>query len=178
MRKRRKVALVNWLVEAHKAAQDKPLTDSPVFQLVENFPEIDHTKTDVFRDRVQYSAEIKAKLDVARKQGVDALRQLEKEIGDIKNLESGVSIDLFLAYRDEKAWQDMVDLVKKMPRPLAATVMVQEQLALALNRLGRSEEAEQTLKELLERRGPSSETLGLLGRVYKDRWENGCKAKR
>lgn len=170
-----KTALVNRLAEVHKAAQDMPLTDSPVFQLVEGFPDIDHTKTDVFRDRVQYSAEIKAKLAVARGQGVDALRDVEKELGDINDLESGVSVDLFLAYRDKKAWQDMVDLAKKMARPLAATVMVQEQLAFALNRLGRSEEAEQTLKELLERRGPSSETLGLLGRVYKDRWENAVK---
>lgn len=172
-----KVALVNRLVEAHKAARDMPLTDSPMFQLVEGFPEpeIAHIKTDVFRDRVRYSAEIKAKLAVARGQGADALRDLEKELGDINDLESGVSVDLFLAYRDKKAWQDMIDLVKKMPRPLAATVMVQEQLALALNRLGRSEEAEQTLKELLEQRGPSSETLGLLGRIYKDRWENAVK---
>ncbi len=172
-----KIALVNRLVEAHKAAQDTPLTDSPVFQLIEGFPEpeIAHIKTDVFRDRVQYSAEIKAKLAVAREQGADALRDLEKGLGNINDLESGVSVDLFLAYRDKKAWQDMVDLVKKMPRPLAATVMMQEQLAFALNRLGRSEEAEQTLKELLERRGPSSETLGLLGRVYKDRWENAVK---
>nr|AUN36947.1 hypothetical protein [uncultured bacterium] len=172
-----KPTLVNRLAEAHKAAQDMPLTDSPVFQLIEGFPEpnIAHIKTDVFHDRVQYSAEIKAKLAVARGQGVDALRDLEKELGDINDLESGVSVDLFLAYRDKKAWQDMIDLAKKMPRPLAATVMVQEQLAFALNRLGRSEEAEKTLKELLERRGPSSETLGLLGRVYKDRWENAVK---
>ena len=172
-----KTALVNRLAEVHKAAQDMPLTDSPVFQLIEGFPEpnIAHIKTDVFHDRVQYSAEIKAKLAVARGQGVDALRDLEKELGDINDLESGVSVDLFLAYRDKKAWQDMIDLAKKMPRPLAATVMVQEQLAFALNRLGRSEEAEKTLKELLERRGPSSETLGLLGRVYKDRWENAVK---
>src|SRR5439155_9726105 len=54
---------------------------------------------------------------------------------------------------------------------LAATVMVKEQLALALNRAGQGERAEQVLTELLERRGPSSETYGILGRVYKDRWE-------
>jgi hypothetical protein len=54
--------------------------------------------------------------------------------------------------------------------------MIQEQLALALNRLGRSGEAENVLQELLRKRGPSSETLGLLGRVYKDRWEAAAKA--
>lgn len=164
-------ALVNRLVEAC----EKPLTDSPVYQLVEGFPDIDHIKTDVFRDRVKYSASFKAKLAVAREKGAEELRDVEKELGDITDLESGVSIDLLLSYRGTKAWQDMVDLVSKMARPLAMTVMVQEQLAFALNRLGRSEEAEQTLKSLLERRGPGSETLGLLGRVYKDRWENAVK---
>ena len=49
--------------------------------------------------------------------------------------------------------------------------MVREQLAFALNRLGRRDEAEAALKELIAERGPSSETNGLLGRVYKDRWE-------
>jgi hypothetical protein len=63
-----------------------------------------------------------------------------------------------------------------MAPPLAATVMVQEQLALALNRDGQSEQAEQVLKDLLHRRGPSSETYGILGRVYKDRWERASKA--
>ena len=57
-----------------------------------------------------------------------------------------------------------------MPPPLAATALVQEQLALALNRTGRGDEAERVLQDLIDRRGPSSETYGLLGRVYKDRW--------
>src|SRR6185436_5382712 len=46
----------------------------------------------------------------------------------------------------------------------------------ALNRAGRGEEAEAVLKEVIERRGPSSETCGILGRVYKDRWEAALKS--
>jgi hypothetical protein len=66
----------------------------------------------------------------------------------------------------------MISLVKKMSAPLANTVMVQEQLALALNRDGKGEEAEKVIVELLKKRGPSSETYGILGRIYKDRWES------
>ena len=58
-----------------------------------------------------------------------------------------------------------------MSPPLSSTVLVQEQLGLALNRAGQGEKAEEVLTSLIERRGPSSETLGILGRVYKDRWE-------
>src|SRR3989304_5455670 len=70
----------------------------------------------------------------------------------------------------------MIALVERMSPPLAATVMVQEQLALALNRAAQGERAEKVLADLLDRRGPSSETYGILGRVYKDRWEAASKA--
>jgi tetratricopeptide (TPR) repeat protein len=171
-----KAALKARLVEAKRMAAEGPTTDSPIYQLVEDYPNIDHTKTDVFREQVRYSTEMKQRLAQARKEGVEALRALEKEFPPISELESGVVIDLFLSYRAVKAWDDMIELVKKMPPPLAQTVMVQEQLALALNRAGRGEEAERVLKELLERRGPSSETYGILGRVYKDRWEAALKS--
>jgi predicted Zn-dependent protease len=65
----------------------------------------------------------------------------------------------------------MIDLTDKMLPPLAETLMVQEQLALALNRNQQGERAERVLLDLLKRRGPSSETYDILGRVYKDRWE-------
>lgn len=166
-----KVALAQRLLEAKKGP-----TDSPLFQLMEDYPDIDHTKTDVFREQVQYSAEMKGKLAKARQTGVEALRAVEQELGAIADVESGVVIDLFLSYRAVKAWADMVALVQKMSPPLAATVMVQEQLALALNRAGQGEEAERVLLDLLEKRGPGSETYGILGRVYKDRWEAAVKA--
>ena len=164
-------AIKDRLVEARNAS-----TDSPIFQLVEGFPDIQRLKTDVFRERVAYSNRIKQDLAAARREGADAVRAVQRELGDIATQESGVVIDLFLSYRAVKAWQAMIDLVALMPPPLAATVMVQEQLALALNRAGRGEDAERVLTELLEKRGPSSETYGILGRVYKDRWEAAMKA--
>lgn len=166
-----KSALTQRLSEARHLAADKPAPDSPIYQLVEDYPNVAHEKTDVFRDRVRYSAEKKEKLSVARNKGIEAVRALGKELEPIGDLESGVVVDLFLSYRAVEGWQEMVELVERMPRPLASTVMLQEQLALALNRLGRGDEAERVLNELLDSRGPSSETYGILGRVYKDRWE-------
>lgn len=151
-------------------------TDSPIYQLVEGFPDIQHLKTDVFRDRIAYSEQVKKRLAEARKQGLEDIRAVERDLGVIADKESGVVIDLFLSYRAVKGWQEMIDLVPKMPSPLAATVMVQEQLGLALNRAGRSDEAERVLLDIIAKRGPSSETYGILGRVYKDRWETAAKA--
>jgi tetratricopeptide (TPR) repeat protein len=160
--------LVMRLREARNA---KP--DSPVFQLVSdlNPPDVSRLKTDVFRDSVEYSVKMKNKLTIARKQGVEAVKAIEKELGKISNVESGVVIDLFLSYRAVEDWKDMIALVEKMSPPLAATVIIREQLAHALNRAGQDERAQGILETLLAERGPSSETHGLLGRIYKDRWE-------
>lgn len=146
-------------------------TDSPLFQLVEDFPDIQRLRTDVFRDRVRYAEDRKRQLAAARKAGVAALRVVETDLGDIPNADAAVVVDLFLSYRAVKAWQEMIELVSRMASPLAKTLMVQEQLAWALNWLGRGEEAEQILLALIRQRGASSETNGILGRVYKDRWK-------
>lgn len=171
-----KKALTKLLKAAQVAANDeKPATDSPLYQLVQGYPnvaaQVAHQKTDVFRKEVRYSEKAKKQLEMARKKGVASVRAAEKSFGNLKNVEAAVLIDLMLSYRAVSSWSDMIDLVKKMPRPLAATIMVQEQLGLALNRAKRSDEAEKVLTKLIEAGGPSSETLGILGRVYKDRWE-------
>lgn len=159
------------------ARQQTP--DSPVFQLVDGFPDIQHLKTDVFRERVDYSKRLKDRLAIARQKGCSELRAIEAELsagtGSLADVEAGVVIDLFLSYRAVKAWDEMIAMVGKMSAPLGATVLVQEQLGLALNRAGNDTEAEAVLKALIAQRGPSSETCGILGRVYKDRWERAVK---
>lgn len=171
-----KETLTRSLEETRRALKESPVADRPIYDLVEEFLGIAHTKTDVFRERVRYSADKKQKLAAAREMGLEAVRELEKSFGPIQVLEAAVVIDLLLSYRAVKGWSEMIALTAKMARPLAETIMVQEQLALALNRAGRGDEAESVLKTLLERHGPSSETCAILGRVYKDRWELALKA--
>lgn len=167
-------AITTFLKEARKGARD-----SPIFQLIDGLPvpSLEHLKTDVFRKDVDYSEQVKAKLgDARRSKKADAVRAVEKELGKIAELDAGVAIDLMLSYRAVSAWEDMVNLVQQFSAPLAQTVMVREQLGLALNRLKRRDEAQQVLQKLIEERGPSSETCGILGRVYKDQWEDAIKS--
>jgi tetratricopeptide (TPR) repeat protein len=169
-----KAAITAMLIEARNGSKD-----SPIFQLLDyvQAPDLAHEKTDVFRKQVVYSNAIKNELAAARStKTTDAVSAVEQELGRIADQESGIVVDLYLSYRAVEAWEDMVALVTKMAPPLAATVMVREQLGLALNRLGRRDEAERVLNQLIEERGPSSETLGILGRVYKDRWDDANKA--
>ena len=160
------------LSKALEAAREKS-DDSPVFQLVGDLPrpDIARLKTDVFREQAEYSAAAKQRLAAARKDGVDALRRAEEELGPLEDVEAGVLVDLLLSYRATSAWGDMTRLVESMPEPVRRTLLVREQYGFALNRSGRSDDAERELLAVLADHGDSSETLGLLGRVYKDRWE-------
>ena len=156
-------------------------TDSPVYQLVDGIapPSVPSDKTDVFRSLVAYATEKKEALADARargKAGKADLDGIRASLGALHGAESGVLIDLMLSYRAVSDWAAMASLIAEMPETLRLTVMVQEQLAFALNRLGRRQEAKETLLALIKARGPSSETLGILGRVYKDLWDEAKNA--
>jgi len=155
----------------------KGFVDSPVFQLVEGFsqPDIARLKTDAFRDRAAYAIKVRDSLKQARKEGKAAVATVGASLGDVSQLEAGVVIDLLLSYRAVGDMQAMVDLCERMAIPLQRSVMVREQLGFALNRLKHSDRAEQVLRDLIQEQGASSETNGLLGRVYKDRWEAARK---
>lgn len=169
------VAIARFLKLARTGAED-----SPIFQLIDGLPtpNLERLKTDVFRNQVDYAEKIKVRLADARRspQKAEAVQAVEKDLGNIADLDSGVAIDLMLSYRAVSAWDNMVKLIQRFPGPLAQTVMVREQLGLALNRLRRCDEAQQVLLKLIEERGPSSETCGILGRVYKDQWEDATKS--
>lgn len=133
--------------------------------------EVDQGRVEVFRSRVEHWEEIRARLAKARSRGIEAVRAIENELGDISEIDSSVVIDLFLSYRSVKGWAEMISLATRMAPQFSSSVMVRQQLALAFNRLGRSQEAERVLTDLIARMGPSSESYGILGRIYKDRYE-------
>jgi hypothetical protein len=168
-------ATARQLAERLVAARDASV-DSPIFQLVDGFPDIERLKTDVFRDQVRYSERWKQRLAQARREGLAAVRDAEQELGDLRDVDAGIVIDLYLSYRAAEGYEEMVSLVERMPRPLAKTPLVREQLGFALNRLRRRDESERVLLELIRERGPSSETYGILGRIYKDQWAEAARA--
>lgn len=170
-------ALTRLLDEVRRTCSE-PLLDSPIFHLLEGYvaPDVARLKTDEFRGQACYAQDARTKLAAARRAGKDAVRAAALDLGDLSGAEAGVVVDLLLSYRAVSDWQGMVDLVADMTKPLARSTLVREQYGFALNRLGRKDEAEAVLLEIIARRGPSSETNSLLGRVYKDRWEAETKA--
>jgi hypothetical protein len=152
----------------------EPEQDSPLFQLVSEYkaPDIARLKTDRFRELATYSNAMKRTLDMARREGAEAVAAVEADL-HLRDTDPAILIDLFLSYRAVEAFDRMADLASRLPPLVANTVVVQEQLGFALNRLKRRDEAEAVLTRLIAERGPSSETNGILGRVYKDRWDDG-----
>jgi hypothetical protein len=147
--------------------------DRPVWALIDDLPagEIDRLKTDQFRMLMSYSLRMKARLERARRDGAEAVAQIEAELPELEDVEVGVLIDVMLSYRAVSAWEHMLALIERFPESLKRTVMVREQYGFGLNRAGRGREAETVLREVIDEHGASSETCALLGRVYKDRWE-------
>ena len=167
------------IAEALREAQ-RQRQDSPLYELLQGFPDLDHSKTDLFRDQVAYSERHKADLAAARRasDATAALLAVQQSLGPLEVAEAGVLVDLLLSFRDAEAHQAMLDLIAAMPAHLAKTVLVREQQAFALNRLKQREAARAVLEDLIKTRGPQPETNGLLGRVYKDLWKEALAAGR
>ncbi|MGH7675573.1 MAG: TRAFs-binding domain-containing protein, partial [Gemmatimonadales bacterium] len=159
----------------HAALEGPPVTDSPLFELIQGFPGIELPRefTDVFRQRVKYSEEFRGKLREARSRGgpeasLAALREIRAGLGRLVTADRGVLVDLLLSFRDVSAWDDMVGLCEAMPVELQRAATVRHQWALALNRRNRGSDrgrAAEIVRQLLTERGADAETLGILGRI-------------
>jgi tetratricopeptide (TPR) repeat protein len=180
--KKLREGLAQRLKELREIASTDAAKDSPIFQLLDGYaaPPLDHLKTDTFRDQARYSEELRKELAAAREtEGKDAavaaLAAIEAKLGRLDAVEVGVLVDLFLSYRAVEAWDRMIALYERLPREVKRTVMLREQLGFALNRAGRKDEAVKELEGVIAEKGPSAETCGILGRVYKDRWNAARK---
>ncbi|MFP4343026.1 MAG: TRAFs-binding domain-containing protein [Cyclobacteriaceae bacterium] len=157
-------------------AKQQKTTDSPIFQLVDgiSFQEsVAHEKTDIFREVVKYNEEMKKRLADARKtpgSKEDKLSAVNEIVNSLRleNEEAAVLVDIMLTYRSLGAYEQMIAFIRSVPVHVQQTVMVQEQLGFALNRVKKHDEAIEVLEKVVEKSGPSSETYGIMGRVYKD----------
>ena len=172
-----KAALGARLGEAIRGAASE---DSPIYQLIPSFPKIDlpHEVTEIFQDQVKHAEEFRKQLADARAKDTNeerlaALRKIRDGLGDLKATQNEALVDLMLSFRDVSAWDDMVKLSGDFPDRLKSNVMVRQQRALALNRRnqpGDRDEALKILQTLLDEKGADPETLGILGRIHKDRY--------
>jgi len=172
--------------------------DNPIMQISAWKPAgaIEHSKTDVFLQRLQFTGELGERIQAALliknpDQALSRLTEIEKEITDLPQEVAQIHtalLGLFLAYREKKAYERMVSLFERFPRELKQTAVACEQYALALNRLaelsakaGKREEADElrsraiAVLDKIPAGAVTSETYGIRGRIYKG-WNDAIRA--
>lgn len=175
------------LSERLELAKTDEVTDSPLFQLLENYPGISlsHEVTEAFRDRALWVSDltIRANDVVRRDQNQDearaALLEIEREAAGVAQSEEQLLITLMLAYRSIEAWGDMVRIAESLSPNFKAVPTIREQLAMALSRRNEGDDRNRAIgiiNDVIAEHGESAESLGILGRCFKARWMDKEKA--
>ncbi len=194
---------IDALAERLQYAKQNRATDSPLYDLINGIAfqnSVAHEKTDVFRDRVHYDEGIKQELAYARVvmaddagkqkqlriEAIDKIKnELIREHKQLENIGTAILIDIMISYRNIEAFNEMLAFIKQLPRYVFETLMVQEQYAFVLNRNGSKakpvdnvmiDEAESVLKKLEKEGKASSESYGIWGRIYKDKFDRAYKS--
>lgn len=186
------------LADTLQKAKKNRSTDSPLYDLINGIAfqnSVAHEKTDIFREKVQYDNAIKEELasaralmtrdpDKGKAMSIEAIHQVVEKHQPLVDLETGVLIDIMISYRNIEAFPEMQSFIEQLPRYVFETIMVQEQYAFVLNRNGNKakpidtvmiDKAEKALQKLEEQGKASSETYGIWGRIYKDKFDRAYK---
>jgi hypothetical protein len=171
--------LVQQLAQRFRAALTDTAADSPLFQLIESYPGVtlSHDVTESFQGRVRritaLSNEIRAAARLSpRTAAITAMKVVHRKLTTSADTPTDLLVDLLLGYRDIEAYEEMVGLFEQLPDEVARHPAVRQVGAFALNRRkhpGDERRAIAMLESILDELGPDPETLGLLGRVHKDR---------
>jgi hypothetical protein len=172
--------------------------DNPIMQITAWKPagSIEHSKTDVFLQRLQFTGELGERIKAALliKDNQEAVARLAEIEAEIVGLPAEVSqvhtalLGVYLGYREKKAYDRMASLFERFPKELKQTAVAREQYALALNRLaenaakaGKADEADQlrtramAALDEISATSVTSETYGIRGRIYKG-WHDAISA--
>jgi hypothetical protein len=144
---------------------------SPVFEAVPGFPSSTDDRVSAFRETVeqlaQFDADVRAVRAAPQGQRADRVRAILQQYGSRAGVRKVVALTLVRLVRDHLGFQALLDYIATLPAALATHPFVLEQRALALSETGDVPGAIGALQELIERHGPTSERLGLLGGRYK-----------
>jgi len=174
------------LRELSQLPQDETAADSPLFQLVSGWNPERLTQADSFQEQLKANEGVKQRLSDIRAMSGDeelrpraaaALDQIRQEVFGSRTTDVGVLTSLMLGYRALSDWTGMIDVHGQLPQSLQDQVTVRQQLAFAYNRRAEDgknpadrERALRILQQLKQQQGPTSETSGLIGRIYKSQW--------
>jgi hypothetical protein len=174
-----------------RLARRRDTADSPLFQLVSAWrPEqLPAAPASTFREQAEAAEELKRRLDTirslagspsTREEARAAFVAIHKSPVENDSADAGVFTGLLLAYRALDDWSGMIDVYEALPDHLRRPVSVRHLVAFAHNRRAEDQdnarrtkdrkEALDLLRDVEREQGPTSETYGLRGRIYKSHW--------
>ena len=177
------------LLELRRLAQEGSPGDSPLFQLVRGWAPapLALEAAASFQAQLKANEEVKKQLsDIRARSSVKELRpQNLAELAAIRaqvlgssTTDVGVLTGLIRGYRALSDWTNMIEVYGQLPELLQQQVTVRQMLAFAYNRRAEDHHAPadrpralEILEGLRDKQGPTSETSGLIGRIYKSQWE-------
>jgi tetratricopeptide (TPR) repeat protein len=158
-----------------KGAQGLADGSSPMYAHIPGFPDprrVDPQRAQAIRNQLGAIASFQTRVRTARlssdkaKQKALALA-FRDEYPPGKPLSQAVALELVMLLRDCAGWADTIAYIDTLPAAIQRLEIVEEQRWLAQSKLGDHEQAIAGLKELIARRGDSSERQGLIGGRYK-----------
>ena len=162
-----------------RQSQRTTISDSPLYEFFPDLQVILPPELESAR-RPRRAPPVKGRRGFAQsvlESPVQAMGDLQKSEEEVRRAPAADPVEylnLLRKYRDLSEWDRVVALANDAPLAVAASPEVQQLLALALNRRGASgdqDRAIELMEQLVAETGGDGETFGILGRIYKDRYE-------
>lgn len=162
-----------------RQSQRTAISDSPIYEFFPDIqvilpPELDNARrqrrtrpTKTQRGFTQIVVE-------SPERAISDLKKSEEEVRGAQQSDPIEYLTLLRKYRDLSEWDHVVALAADAPAEVANSPEVQQLLALALNRRGNPGDQDRAIllmEKLIAETGGDSETFGILGRIYKDRYD-------
>ncbi|MCK2218294.1 hypothetical protein MF672_031555 [Actinomadura sp. ATCC 31491] len=145
---------------------------SPVYEAIPGYPDLDTAQLQPFSAIVRplYDFEIEAaaiQLTRNDQERAKRTRALVEEYGAQPVVRQSVMLELLKLIQDNLDWTDVLDYIHSLPPEFQQYPPVMEREQLALAKTGKVADSAAALRQLIDRHGPTSERLGLLGGRYK-----------
>lgn len=166
-------AFIEQLAHAIRSGLDSVTSDSPIYEffpdLEVNHPEL-NAKTSETLKHLKVAAS-SAQFEYDSESKINAIRKIEGALKADQGLDPHEYISVIRKYRLESAWDDVIGLAESAPEQVRSSPEVVANLALALNRRNAAGDAERAVyvaERLVAQTGRTGESVGILGRIYRD----------
>jgi tetratricopeptide (TPR) repeat protein len=109
-----------------------------------------------------------------------SMQEIESAVRGAPDADTFDYLAVLRKYRDLSQWDRLIALADDAPSDVAASPELKQMLALALNRRGHEGDRERAIalmESLVSETGGDAETFGILGRIYKERYEHAREAE-